>query len=176
MKRTHSFALFTVLAGTTLSMSNGFYSDLLTPDDYRFQHEEARTRGPALSAPLDGKTPYWESFNQWLCLPAGSVEVTCLEADYAGSAMVPTIHVLNDGHYYEISMDPEPKPDCETITRHWAELLNGEHAFCAYAAPLQEYDGDLSDTGAKDGSVWIINRLKTGKGYWNFESPENWEN
>jgi hypothetical protein len=167
-----SFAF--LLACTTISMTDGFYSALLTEDDYKAQQQEATARGPALSAPLDGKTPYWESFNQWLCFPVEAVEITCLEAEYGRIVKVPALHIVYGAHYYEFSMDPDPEPDCEAVTRYWRTLLEGEREFCVYAAPLQEYEGVPSESGAKDGSVWIINRLKSGKGYWNFETEDNW--
>lgn len=174
MKKYLPLSIAFFLACTTISMTDGFYSTLLKEDDYKAQQQDASARSPALSAPLDGRTPYWESFNQWLCFPAKAVEITCLEAEYGGIVKVPALHIVYDAHYYEISMDPDPKPDCEFVTRRWQELLEGESGFCAYAAPLQEYDGVPSESGAKDGSVWIINRLKSNKGYWNFEADENW--
>lgn len=122
---------------------------------------------------LEGETPYWESFNQWLCFPAESVEVTCEEAEYDGNVQIPALHVVQDGHYYEISMDPDPKPDCERITRQWRELIQGEHELCAYAAPLQELTSIPAESGAKDGSLWIINCLKSSKGYWDVVTSDN---
>ena len=147
---------------------------VLNQDDYEYQRQQTFERGPALHSWLDGRTPYWESYNQWLCFPVESVEVTCLNAEYNGVVQVPTIHVVQAQHYFEISMDPDPKPDCAVITHRWRELLQDQREFCVYAAPLQEYDGVLPDSRAKDGSVWIINRVKTASGYWDFSSPDNW--
>jgi hypothetical protein len=122
---------------------------------------------------IEGETPYWESYNQWLCFPAESVEVTCEEAEYDGVVRIPTLHVVQDGHYYEIGMEPDPKPDCERVTHQWRELIQGEHTLCAYAAPLQELTTIPAESGAKDGSLWIINSLKSGKGYWDVVTGEN---
>jgi hypothetical protein len=162
------------LACSMLSMVEAPHSELLNDEDYRLQSEAFAAHDSALSAPLDGKTPYWESYDQWLCFPADKVEVTCLEAEYGGIVPVPAIHVVQTGHYYEITMDPDPKPDCELVSRRWRELLDGESEFCAYAAPLQEHDAVPEDSGARDGSIWIVNRLKSSKGSWDFTTEENW--
>lgn len=174
MKNFRSLSIAILLACSTLSMTQAFHSGILNDDDYLLQEQEFTAHKPALSAPLDGKTPYWESFNKWLCFPADRVEVTCLDAEYDGIVQVPALHVVQNEHYYEISMDPEPKPDCALIARRWRELLDGEREFCAYAAALQEYDAVPPESGAKDGSVWIINRLKSDKGYRDFTADENW--
>lgn len=140
------------------------HSEVLTDEDYRMQWQAFAAHAPGLTA-LEG-TPYWESYNQWLCFPAETVEVTCLEAEDNGVVWIPALHVVRDGHYYEISMDPDPKPDCERIKSQWQELIQGERELCAYAAPLQELTSIPAESGAKDGLLWSINCLKSSKGYW----------
>ena len=171
MKKISIFALVLLTSAASLSMLRIPFTDILNGDDYKAVEIDAR-RGSALSAPLDGKTPYWESFNRWQCFPADQIETMCLEADYGTVRKVPAIHVSYGSHLYEFSMDPEPEPDCEKILDRWKQLLAGEDAFCTFAAFLQ--DLDTNETEAIDGSVWIINQLKTRKGYWSFEADENW--
>ena len=167
--------LFTALSAgiSSLSMSYDYSSGILGEADTHFEEQE-RARGPALSAPSDDSGPYWESFNQWQCFPSENVEVSCAQAEYGQVVDVPILGLVYDSHYYEFSLDPDPKPDCRKVTEFWTKLLDGEDAFCAFGAFLQNYDGDLSRSGAKSGSVWIINRLKTRNGIWSFEASENW--
>jgi hypothetical protein len=117
-------SLFAILAGlSSLSMSYDYSAGILVETDYERQRLDA-SRGAALSAPLDGQTPYWESFNRWQCFPTQGAEISCAEADYG--------------------------------------------------AYLQNYNGDLSGTGLKSGSVWILNRIKSVAGTWSFEADGNW--
>ena len=167
--------LSTLLLGClTLSMAQVSPSKILNEEDYRLQWQEFSMHRPALTAPLDGSTPYWESFNQWLCFPADKVELTCLEDNYNGVVWVPALHVVQNDHYYEFVMNQPPNPDCELVKRRWHELIDGEQEFCVYAAASQEYDTVPPESGAKDGSAWTIDRLKSSKGYWDFAADENW--
>ena len=173
MKRSALLAI-TVLAGaSSLSMSYNPSFNLLTSEDYHLMESDS-ARGPALSAILDGKTPYWESYNEWQCFPAKSVEIECVEAGDGDSTKIPILHVIYGAHYYEFSLDSEPEPDCGKITARWRDLLAGEDAFCAYAAFLEYFEEVPPDSDAKDGSTWIIKQLKTAKGRWTFDADENW--
>ena len=156
-----------------LSMYYDPNSELLSTADYE-QIKLDSTRGPALSSYLDGKSLYWESYNTWQCFPTRDLEIDCMEAEYNGIKRVPTIHIIYNLHRFEFSMDPEPEPNCDIIIDRWKNLLLDENTFCTYAAFLQDLDLSDPDSIAKDGSVWIINQLKTSKGYWNFELEDNW--
>jgi hypothetical protein len=171
MTRVRIFVIALIAATSSLSMYHDPAYDLLDDSDYARMRSDS-TQGPALSAPLDG-SPYWESYNQWLCFPTQKIEIDCLEAEYGEVRKLPVLHVTENSHYFEFSMDPEPAPDCDQVTGRWKILLKNEGVFCAYAAPLQELDVTAYDTDAEAGSVWIINLLKTSKGYWRFESQEN---
>jgi len=146
--------------------------DLLDEHDYA-QMENDFAHAPAMSAPLDG-SPYWAAYNQWLCFPTQNIEISYVEAEYGEMRKLPTLHVTQDSHFFEFSMDPEPAPNFDNIAAKWKALLKDEAAFCVYAAPLQELDVTHYSTPAESASLWIVNRLKTSKGYWNFESDENW--
>ena len=159
---------------SSLSMYHNPSTDLLDEPDYERMRTDA-SQGPALSGPLINGAVSWASYNQWLCFPAQNIDITCMEDEYGGGVRkVPALHVSEGSHYFEFSMDPEPTPDCDKITKRWKALLEDEGVFCAYAAPLQELDIGVYDTAAETGSFWIINQLKTAKGYWSFESDENW--
>ena len=175
MKRTFLAANLLLAFGSTLSMTQAPYSEILTENDYRLQWQEFSMHHPALTAPLDGITPYWESFNQWLCFPAEKVEMTCLEDDYNGFVWVPALQVVQNDHYYEFVMNQPPDPDCELVKRRWHDLLDGERGFCVYAAVPQEGDMAPPESGTKDGYDWTIDRLKSSKGYWSFAADENWQ-
>lgn len=161
-----------ITATFSLSMVHDPTYNLLNDIDYAKARSDA-AQGPALTAPLDG-SPYWSSYNQWLCFSSQNIEMSCLEAEYNGIKKVPVLHLTEGTHYFEFSMDPEPALDCNKVIDRWNALLKNELAFCAYAAPLQELDITAYDSNAETGSVWIINQLKTAKGYWKFESEENW--
>lgn len=175
MKSPFLVATNLLLAGSTLSMTQVPYSDILTEDDYRVQWQEFSMHRPALTAPLDGITPYWESFNQWLCFPGGEVEMTCLEDDYNGIVWVPALRVKQNDQYYEFVMNQPQNPDCELVKRRWHELIDGEQEFCVYAAEPQDPAAVLSEAEAKTGVDWTIDRLKSRKGYWSFTADENWK-
>ena len=176
MKIIFPIAISLLLASGTLSMTRVPYSEILTKEDYQMQLQAFVAHKPEMTA-FEGETPYWESFNQWLCFPAKNIEVGCEETDDDGdTTQIPLLRVIQDGHYYEISMDPDPKPDCERVKRQWRELMQDERELCAYAAPLQELKPVPAESGAKDGSLWIINCLKTGKGYWDVVTGENLSN
>ncbi|MGZ3709705.1 MAG: hypothetical protein ACXWP5_11550 [Bdellovibrionota bacterium] len=170
MRRIHIAAAF-VAGLSCLSLFRGDPADLLSGEDYA-QEESDRTDGHALSSALDDENP-WESFNKWQCFPADSAEITCATAEYNGPKDVPILTVSYGTHHYEFSMDPEPEPDCAKVSAKWKNLLENQSSFCTYAAFLQ-YSEDASGTPDKDESVWIINQLKTGKGYWKFENKEDW--
>ena len=87
---------------------------------------------------------------------------------------VPALQVVYGSHFYEFSMDPEPRLDCEKIIDRWKNLLAGESVFCTFAAFLQNFDDGPPEPELKEGSVWIINQLKSAKGRWTFEEGENW--
>jgi hypothetical protein len=175
MKRSLLIATSLLLASNTLSMTQMPRSEILTENDYRLQWQEFSMHRPALSAPLDGSTPYWESFNQWLCFPADNVDVTCLEEDlHERSIWTPALTVVQDDHYYEIAMESEPEPDCALVKSRWHELIDGEEEVCVYAAAEPGTYPIPQDSGVKDGSSWVIDRLKSGKGYWNAAADENW--
>lgn len=159
---------------SSLSMYRNLATDLLDGHDYEQMRVDV-SRGSALSGPLVNGSPTWASYNQWLCFPARDVEIACAEDEYDREIRkVPVLHTTEGSHYFEFSMDAEPAPDCDKITERWKALLQDEGAFCAYAAPLQELNISAYDTQAEAGSLWIINQLKTSKGYWRFESDENW--
>ena len=162
-----------VAAGlSSLSMYRNPATALLNEYDYA-RMENDFTHGPALSAPLNG-SPYWATYNQWLCFSTQNIEISYVEAEYGEIRKLPTLHVTEGSHFFEFSMDPEPAPDFDNITEKWKALLKDEAEFCVYAAPLQELDASNYDTSAESASLWIIYQLKTAKGYWNFESDENW--
>lgn len=166
--------ILTVFMATVSSLSLHYdpYSTLLNDDD--LQKEQLDSTDPALSAVLDGKEPYWESFNLWQCFPTDKIRIECQEAEYHGPKWTPSLYVMSESHRFEFSMDPDPEPDCERIVANWKSLLEDERAFCVYAAFLQIAD-DVDESEARDGSLWIINELKTQKGYWKFEADENWK-
>ena len=157
---------------SNLSMYSNPATHLLERHDYdRMQRE--LSSGPALSGPLDG-SPYWSSYNQWLCFPTTNLDTECLETEFEDRRKIPALHITEGAHFFEFSLDPNPAPNCEKITKRWRALLRNESEFCVYAAPLQEFDTKASDVRGESGSVWIMRQLKTAKGYWNFESSDNW--
>jgi hypothetical protein len=109
---------------------------------------------------------------RWQCFPTSGVEFQCAEAQYEGLRRVPLFHVEYASHLYEFSMETDPAPDCDKVLNDWKKLFKGEDAFCVYAAYLQKLEFQPKD--GIDGSVWMINRLKTRKGYWSFDSDENY--
>ena len=167
--------IIAIAAGvSSLSMYRNPATDLLDEHDYERMRIDV-SQGPALSGPLISGSVSWASYNQWLCFPAQNIDVACAEDEYdEETRKVPVLHVMENSHYFELSMDAEPAPDCDKVTERWKALLQDEGAFCAYAAPLQELDINAYDTHAEAGSLWIVNQLKTAKGYWHFESDENW--
>ncbi len=160
-----------VAALSSLSMYRNPVMDLLDEHDYE-QMKSDFDRGPALSAPING-SPYWASYNQWLCFPTQDLEISYVEVESSGGTKkLPTLHVTEGSHFFEFSMESDLTPDYDKVTNHWKSLLQDEEAFCVYAAPLQELDVTNYDTPAETASLWIIDRLKTAKGYWSFETSE----
>jgi hypothetical protein len=157
---------------SSLSMYHNPAMALLNEHDYA-RVENNLTHGPALSAPTDG-SPYWAAYNRWLCFPAENIEISYVEAEYGEIRKVPTLHVTEGSNFFEFSVDPEPAPHFDNITENWKALLKDETVFCVYAAPLQDLDVSNYETTVESASLWVINRLKTSKGYWKLESDENW--
>jgi hypothetical protein len=172
MRKSLISAIALVAGLSSLSMYRNPALDLLDERDYEQMRNDI-AHGPALSAPLD-RSPYWASYDQWHCFPTESIEISYVEAEYGEMRKLPTLHVTEGSHLYEFSMDPEPAPNFDNITNKWKALLQDEGTFCVYAAPLQELDVANNDTTAESASLWIIHQLKTTKGYWTFESEENW--
>jgi hypothetical protein len=167
--------MIAALAGVSnLSMYSDHSISVLDSSDYNWEHLDRATGESALSGFLVESKPTWESYNQWQCFPSDGIEMQCAEADYEGHVRrIPLIHVWHASHLYEFSMESEPEPDCDQVVGHWKGLLTGEDAFCVYAAYLQELEY-LPKDPSLEGSLWIMNRLKTRKGYWSFDSDENY--
>lgn len=147
-----------------------------TPDDLLSAKDKAlekagRLRGPALSSGIGDKEP-WKSYNQWRCFSSKTAEVICVDEDDNGIKKVPTLSIEDGKHLYEFTMEVEPEPDCAKVSAKWNKLLKDEPAFCAFAAllPTDEESGPDSKTQ----SMWIIDRLKTSRGYWETQEEDNW--
>jgi hypothetical protein len=158
------FALTITIVGVlNSSMYVDPFAGLLSAED--FAQERTDADHPALSSSLQ-EDPGWESFNTWSCFSARNLELECSELDF-GAIHVPTLRVIENSAAYDFSLDPEPNMDCEQIRDQWRQLLDGEPAICTYAAYLQDLPADSLRDGSLDSwTLWIVNRLKTSKGYW----------
>lgn len=150
-----------------LSMYHNPHSNLLNADDLELERVD-REDGPELSAPLNAN-PRWESFNEWQCFSTQDVQLECTELD-SPEMRVPTIRVKSTMQFFDFSMDPEPDMDCEYVIEKWKMLLETEDSFCTYAAYLQDIPSDhFVDEGVDSWTLWIVEQVKTTKGYWSDE-------
>jgi hypothetical protein len=168
MKQTRSskrLRLFVALAAGVLSLSmvSSPYAYLLDEEDREFERAD-REDGPELSAPLS-ESPRWESFNEWWCFSTQSLQLECTELDY-GEMHVPTLRIANAGHLFDFSMERESELGCGKILEQWKDLLEGEDAFCVYAAYLQDLPADhFGEEGVERWTLRILSQIKTRKGY-----------
>ena len=143
------FCLTSVILRSDVTLSS-----LLTEEDFEL---ESLQDGPALSSERKAKDQ-WQSVNEWRCFPAQTVTITCVEIDYGGWRLSPTIFAANWGHHFEYSVDPTYNWDCEFTKTEWRSVTNDSAEICFFAAPLQE----LGD----DKSLWVLSALKSELGYW----------
>src|SRR3989338_8149198 len=124
-------------------------------------------RGLALSRPSSGEEPYWESYNEWRCFDRDTVELVCAELqhkDGSFNAYIAIMSILVDGYLFEYHPLLETKQDCFPIAVQWFNLIKDEKEVCIYGAYLN--DIEPFEEGFVDGSIWYINQIKTGHGYW----------
>ncbi len=155
MQRVRWVTVFSVICLTSAILgSDVSVSSLLTEEDFDL---ESQQNGPALSSARNSK-PQWESYNEWRCFPAPAVTMTCVEIDYDGWRLSPTIFASNEGHHFEYSLDPTYKWDCEFTKNEWRRVTDRSAEVCFFAAPLQEL--------GEDKSLWVLSALKSTNGYW----------
>jgi hypothetical protein len=139
------------------------YADLLNEEDREFERAD-REDGPELSAPLS-ENPRWESFNEWQCFSTQTLQLECTELDY-GEMHVPTLRIADAGHLFDFSMERESDLGCDKVLESWRNLLDGEDAFCVYAAYLQDLHAEhFSEEGVERWTLRILSQIKTRKGY-----------
>jgi hypothetical protein len=116
--------------------------------------------GPALSSAI-GQTPAWQSFNQWICFHHKQIEALQAEAiDYHKRKKIPLLAANGDSQNsggYEFELD-DFDLNYRLILKEWNYLMKDESEICLFAAHLQTTPEGLS--------LWVLDRLKTSKGYW----------
>jgi hypothetical protein len=137
---------------------------ILNDDDFELEKQGSKTR--ALGSAI-GEEPYWESFNKWQCFSTNSAEAYCAIIGHGQLSAVSISAVDDSGKRYELSDEPVSNETCAQQLLDWQQLLEGEHGFCVYAAYLQNIDDNHE--------LWIVSRLKTQKGVWDFDSTV-WRN
>jgi hypothetical protein len=137
-------------------MYSGEAHQILNEDDFALL-ELSNSRGPALRA---GNNPFRESYNEWLCFSSEHYDLRFSEHELEELVLVPTIAIWNDGHLFEFEISISTIGEFGmAIFRQWEALLEGETSLCVMAAFLQ-------NLGTEDRSLWILQALKTPKGYW----------
>ena len=157
MKKSYAVVTLIVLSLFNLSMSSDKIYGILTHEDYRTL-EESRKSGPALSS-VPGTSPYWESYNEWLCFSADNAGLRLSEHELERPTFVPTLSIWLEDHLYEFEVSSSLiDENGASILQQWHTLLEDEPVFCILAAFLQPL--------GSDSSLWILHTLKTQNGYW----------
>jgi hypothetical protein len=163
--------LVVLLAAPNLSMTwlDSNHS-LLTEADFQLQESQDR---PALSSVI-GEEPGWESFNEWQCFPTDRVESYCAIHSFprddgkTDDKRTPTLRISTDSdEIMDFDYDNFGSFDvnCDSALWQWRQMLDGTDTLCLYGAYLQDIaDGE---------GYWILERMKTGKGFWPPAKEEN---
>lgn len=159
--------LVLISASASLAAFSLNYYDILNEKDIERQISDSE-KGPTLSSGTYN-SPQWESFNTWQCFSTSQIELNCLQIADMENTFVPDLQVLKNSRIYDFSLDPELELDCEENLNQWSALLQNEERFCTYAAYLQEVPEYIDlDQNITSAGLWIIEKLKTDKGYWNY--------
>lgn len=154
---------FIFLIGVPSPIKGSDGSALLSTED--LAHEKTdRERGPALSSAINDPNP-WATYNQWMCFDANQIEIETVEVKYhAEWEKTPQVVVTTTpGQRIELSLDSYETIDTENVIRDWRNLFRDSREICFFAAFLQYMDSD--DASVVD-SLWVLEELKTEKGYW----------
>ena len=164
--------LYLTILLTLLTIPNTIASQerdpLLSDEDILLQQTDSSVS--ALSSSLVDEIQ-WESPNQWMCFDTESIEITLAEVKSGSrNSHLPIINASLLGHRFEVSTEIESDEKNENTLSSWLSLLRGSRRTCIYAAYLQntESPDDLTSSA----SIWIISKLKTENGYWNYEDSE----
>ncbi len=158
MNRLRTIIILFLMNPFILSMYSGENHRLLNDEDFALVHISNRT-GPALSSIL-GVEPYWRSYHEWLCFSSEELDLKISEHELEELTLVPTLAIWFDGHLYEFEVSTSTIGESGMDVYHeWEMLLENEDSFCVMAAFLQ-------NLGTQDRSLWILQTLKTAKGYW----------
>lgn len=162
--------LFTAV--TSLSMYRSPSWDLLNEDDYRQEQEDFQK--PAVTIPDYDGTDAGKSFNQWQCFSTGQVKIECdPDADEVASEnkdiCYPHLLIENGADTSDFQLlTPGSYLNSKWILDRWSSLLRDEESLCVYSAYLPDISGP-SDF------VFSVDRLKTSKGYWDYDDEQNWK-
>jgi hypothetical protein len=163
-------ALFTAV--TSLSMYRSPSRDLLNEDDYRQEQEDSKK--PAVTAPDLAGTGARKSFNQWQCFPSSQIKIECdPDEDTTTSEnqdiCYPHLLVEEDADIFDFQLlTPDGYLNSNWILDRWSSLLRDEESLCVYSAYLPDISGP-------SGFVFSVDRLKTSKGYWDYDDEQNWK-
>lgn len=157
MKRTYTAIALIILSLFNLSMYSDEIYGILSDEDYSVLIG-SNSLGPALRS-VPGTSPYWESYNEWFCFSAERVDLRLSKHELDPPVLVPTMGVWFEDHLYEFEVSSNLiVNNGSDILRHWQSLLEGEAGICVMAAFLQSLDSESS--------LWILQAVKTQKGYW----------
>jgi len=167
MKKWFVLAITVPLAAASLSMYRPSSLDLLTEEDYRQEQDDSKTPAVTAAPDVDGKIA-WKSFNQWQCFPVSQLKFECDPDSEGQETCYPHLIVEQDGSVFDFQfLTPGDNLKSAVVLDRWNSLVANEESFCVYGAYLP----DVSDSRE---AVFSVDRLKTAKGYWDYDSEENW--
>jgi len=150
-KKTIKLAI--ISTALTAVMIHSKYPTLGFKDYYKYFKDQKR---PAITASSSERN-YWESFNKWQCFNKNEVHSYC---DKEKGIEYPILTAFAGAKEYYFDLDEIGNRPCKVIIDQWNKLLEVESKVCIYSAKLQNLSPEGNET------LWVINRLKTSKGYW----------
>ena|SRR3989344_7628624 len=157
--------LITIFSVLAFPVSANFYSNILSEDDYQLQIKESFE--PIMTSATNDIVQ-WESYNQWSCFPAYTVNYECVV--YDDSVKIPNLHVTSNNHTYQFDVsipDKEYISECNDVLVEWKNLIKDSKEICMFAAympAVQEEDYP------SNWSLWYVVKIKTENGYWKIQN------
>lgn len=142
------------------SITTGWSASFLNESDFKLQ-EKSNYQGPPLRY-FDEEGALVPSYNEWLCFSTEGLTLTCSEHEMDELIKTPMIASYAGTNAFEMEPSPTDGVDCEQTLEIWKNLLDEEENFCVLGSYLQ----DLPTGGSEKRSLWVLEALKTERGYW----------
>ena len=167
MVRPKIFLLIITALFSISAISNTESDPTYLLEDYDFELEEVTNNPTAPISIQDSNGQLVPSYNEWICLSSQDLVLTCSEHEFEEdeTVIVPMISVDDGNKVFEFEVSSSETLDCNDTLEQWVKLVDSENAICVLAAYLQNLtfkDDEVIDNH----SLWILDGLKTKKGYW----------